>query len=267
MPIGRTIAFAFLPLCILLVAQCTLPDQVVEATRAASEIPPVEDAPQAEATTTKVGLILGNLLILSLYGFPLSIAEGWALADPTKAKKQPKTESPELLEAVETSGKPTPTIGGEVPASSDDWTALLEHLPHWVRKPQGVPARLVAGGCLTVVVVVAGAAAFALYYQFSGQPERVSQILPRFAYWLPFGLLGLVTDVPFQVFDWEDRRVRVFLRLILWWFPRLVIFAFAFDLAILQDLDPATTALAVLAIDGVLAAFFLWLYTSREQIS
>jgi hypothetical protein len=125
---------------------------VVEATGVVA----FEDAPQTEAATTeaKVGLILSNLLILSLYGFPLSIAEGWALADPTKAKKQPKTESPELLEAVETSGEPTPTIGDEVPASSDDWTALLECLPHWVQKPQAVPARLVAGCCLTVVMVV-----------------------------------------------------------------------------------------------------------------
>jgi hypothetical protein len=38
--------------------------------------------------------ILGNLLILALYGFPMSISEAWAWADPTKAKKQPKTESP-----------------------------------------------------------------------------------------------------------------------------------------------------------------------------
>ena len=122
-----------------------------------------------------------------------------------------------------------------------------------------------AGGCLTAVVVVLGAVAFALYYLFSGQPEQVSQILPRFAYWLPFGLLGLVTDIPFQVFYWEDKRRRVLLRLILWWFPRLVIFAFVCNPPILQDLEPATTALVVLAIDGVLAAFFLWLYTSRGR--
>ena len=123
-----------------------------------------------------------------------------------------------------------------------------------------------AGACLTAVVVLLGAVAFALYYHFSGQPEKVSQILPRFAYWLPFGLLGLITDVPFQVFNWEDRRLRVFLRLILWWFPRLVIFAFVFNPPILQDLDPATTALAVLAIDSILASFFLFLHTSREHL-
>lgn len=268
MPVGRTIAIVVLLLCILLVAQGTLPDQVIEATRAAGEISPVEDASQTEATTAKarVGLILGNLLILALYGFPMSIGEGWALADPMKAEKQRKTESSEVLEALETPDKPALTIGSEAPDSVDDWTALLERLPHWVRSPRGVPAGVVAGVCLTAVVALLGANAFAVYYHFSGQPEKISQILPRFAYWLPFGLLGLITDVPFQVFDWEDRRLRVLLRLILWWFPRLVIFAFVFNPPILQGLDPATTALAMLAIDGVLAAFFLWLHASREKI-
>ena len=212
-----------------------------------------------------VGQILGDILILALYGFPLSIAEGWALARPTKAKKQPATELSESLEAVETPAKPTPTSGDEAPVSGNDWTASTGRLADWGPKLQGVPGGLVAGGCLTAVVVVVGAMAFALYYLLSSQPEKVSQILPRFAYWLPFGLLGLVTDVPFQVFNWEDRRLRVFLRLILWWFPRLVIFAFVFNPPFLQDLDPATTALTVLAIDGALAGFFLWLYTRQPQ--
>jgi hypothetical protein len=39
-----------------------------------------------------------------------------------------------------------------------------------------------------------------------------------------------------------------------------------FNPPILQDLDPATTAWTVLAIDGALAAFFLLLHTSREQL-
>jgi hypothetical protein len=163
-------------------------------------------------------------------------------------------------------GRPALATGDEAPGSVDDWTALVGRLPHWMRTPRGLPAGLLAGVALTAVVAGVGAAALALYYIFSGQPDKVSQILPRFAYWLPFGLLGLVTDVPFQVFDWEDRRLRVFLRLILWWFPRLVIFAFAFNLPILQQLDPAKTALAVLAIDGVLVAFFLWLRTTREPL-
>jgi EamA domain-containing membrane protein RarD len=135
-----------------------------------------------------------------------------------------------------------------------------------VQKLPRVPAGLVAGGCLMAVVVVIGAAAFALYYLFSDQPETVSQIVPRFAYWFPFALLGLVTDVPFHVFDWQDRRLRVMLRLILWWMPRLVIVAFMINLPILQDLDPATTALVVLAFDGILAAFFLLLYALRKRI-
>jgi hypothetical protein len=190
----------------------------------ASETAPVEVAPQTGAATTrdKVGLILGNLLILSLWSFPMSIGEGWAFGDL----------------------KP----------------------PRWVKKPHRVAVGLVAGGCLMAVVVVVGVVAFALYYLFSGQPETVNQILPRFAYWFPFALLGLVTDVPFKVFDLEDKRLRVLLRLIIFWFPRLVIVAFMINLPILQDLDPVTTALVVLAIDGVLTAFFLWLYTSREQI-
>ena len=213
-----------------------------------------------------IGQILGDILILALYGFPLSIAEGWAFADPTKAREQPKTALSEPPEAVETPAKPVPTSGDKAPASGDGRTALAVRLPPWVRSPRGIPAGLLAGACLTAVVVLLGAVAFALYYHFSGQPEKVSQILPRFAYWLPFGLLGLITDVPFQAFNWEDRRLRVFLRLILWWFPRIVIFVFVFNPPFLQDLDPATTALAVLAIDGVLAAFFLWLYTSREQL-
>ena len=213
-----------------------------------------------------VGQILGDILILALYGFPLSIAEGWAFADPTKAREQPKTELSESPEAVETPAKPAPTSGDEAPASGDNWTASFGRLSDLGPRLRGVPGGLVAGGCLTVAVVVVGAVAFALYYHFSGQPEKVSQILPRFAYWLPFGLLGLITDVPFQAFNWEDRRLRVFLRLILWWFPRIVIFAFVFNPPILQDLDPATTALAVLAIDGILASFFLFLHTSREQL-
>ena len=224
MLIGRMIAIVFLLLCSLLVAQCTLPTQTspVPAVVAVGEISPVEDSAQTGATTTKVevGLILGNLLILSLWSFPMSIGEGWVLADPTKVKKQPK----------------------------------------------GVAASLVAGGCLMATVVVVGAVAFVLYYLFSGQPEKVSQIVPRFAYWFPFALLGLVTNTPFLVFDWEDRRLRVLLRLIVFWIPRIVIVAFMINLAILQDLDPATTALAVLVIDGVLAAFFWWLYTLRKPM-
>ncbi len=226
MLIGRRIAIIFLLLCILVAAQCTLPTQTspVPVAAAAGEISLVEDAPQTGATTTKdkVGLVLGNLLILSLWSFPMSIGEGWALSVPTP--------------------------------------------PHWIKKSHRVAAGLVAGGCLMAIAVVLGAVAFALYYLFSGQPEKVSQILPRFAYWFPFALLGLVTNTPFYVFDWEDRRLRVLLRLMVFWIPRLVIIAFVINPPILQDLDPATTALVVLAIDGVLAAFFVWLYTSREQI-
>jgi len=110
------------------------------------------------------------------------------------------------------------------------------------------------------------AVAFALYYLFTGQPEEVRQILPRFAYWFPFALLGMVTDTPFQIFYWEDRHLRVLLRLMIWWFPRLIIIAFVSNPPILQGLAPATTALTVLAIDGVLAAFCLGLYTTREQM-
>ena len=116
MLVGRLFAILFLLLCLSLVAQCALPGQVVEATRAASEISPVQDAPQTEGTTTnaRIGLILGNLLILSLYAFPMSIGEEWALADP---KKEPS----DSLEAVE-------TTGNEAPAAVDEWTALLERL-------------------------------------------------------------------------------------------------------------------------------------------
>ena len=205
-----------------------------------------------------ISQIIGDILILALYGFPLSIAEGWVFADPTEAEKQPETESSEALEAGEPLARPGPTNG-------DDGTASLGRLADWGPRLRGIPGGLVAGGCLTVVVVVLGAVAFALYYHLSGQPEKVSQILPGFAYWLPFGLLGLVTDVPFQVFDWQDRRLRVFLRPILWWFPRIVIFAFVFNPPFLRDLDPATTALAVLGIDGALALFFLWLHSRQPR--
>ena len=117
-------------------------------------------------------------------------------------------------------------------------------------------------------VVVVGAVAFALYYLFSDQPENVSQIIPRFTYWFPFAFLGMVTDVPFtfRIFDLENRRKKVLLRLIVWWMPRIVIVAFMLDLPIVRDLDPATTALVVLAIDGVLAAFFAWLHALRKQM-
>ncbi len=243
---------------------------ILPAAVAAGEISPAEDVPQIRATTTKinVGLILGNFLILCLYSFPMSIGEGWALSNPMKAKKQPKTELPEMPEAIETPDKPALTISNEAPASTGDWTVLVERLSLWVQKLPSVVVGLVGGGCLMVAVVLVGAVAFALYYLFNGQPEKVGQILPWFAYWFPFALLGLVTDVPFtfNTFDWADRRQRVLLRLMVWWIPRLVIVAFMINLPILQDLDPATTALAVLVIDGVLAAFFLWLHMSRKQI-
>ena len=207
-----------------------------------------------------IGQIISDIVILALYGFPLSIAEGWVFTDPTGAGKQSAAEPSESLEVAGTPAEPTPTKGG-------DGTASLGPFADWGQRLQGVPGGLVAGGCLTIVVVLLGAVGFALYYHFSGQPEKVSQILPRFAYWLPFGLLGLVTDVPFQVFDWEDRRLRIFLRLILWWFPRLVIFAFVFNPPILRDLDPTTTALTVLVIDGALALFFWGLHNRRRQAS
>jgi hypothetical protein len=89
-------AIVFLLPCILLVAQYAPPTQIaLEPTVVAtSEISSVEDPLQAGATTTKdnVGIILGNLLILCLYSFPMSIGEGWALSDLKKAKKRPRTE-------------------------------------------------------------------------------------------------------------------------------------------------------------------------------
>jgi hypothetical protein len=235
MPPGRIAAILFLLLCALLTVHCLLPGQVVEAAPGVTETTPVKD---------RIRRILGDILILSLYGFPLSIAEGWALAHLTEARQQPAKEAP---------------------APTDDWTAWLECLPRWLREPHRVGRGLVAGGCLTVVVLVVGAAALALFYHSSGQPEQVSQVLPRFAYWLPFGLLGLVTDIPFQVFEWADKRQRVLLRLALWWFPRVVIFAFVFNPPFLRNLDPVTTALTVLAVDAALAAFFLWLHRSRKR--
>ena len=117
-----------------------------------------------------------------------------------------------------------------------------------------------------VGVVALGAAAFARYYLFTGQSDEISQVLPRFAYWFPFALLGMVTEIPFQIIYWEDKYLRVLLRLIIWWFPRLIIVAFVINPPFLQGLDPAKTALTVLAIDGVLAAFCLGLYTAREQM-
>ena len=102
----------------------------------------------------------------------------------------------------------------------------------------------------------------------TSQGNRRSLKIGRwFSYIFMFALLGLVTDIPFEVFDWQDRRMRVLLRLAIWWFPRLVMFAFVANPPVLRDLDPAMTALTVLAIDGLLAAFFLWLHTSRRQTS
>ncbi|HSG15991.1 MAG TPA: hypothetical protein VLE70_06670 [Anaerolineae bacterium] len=184
-----------------------------------------------------VGFILSSLLILSFYAFPMSYAENWAFADPRRARKQPETGS-----------------------------SLSERLPQWMQRLPRVTAGLVAGGCLMVVVVILGALAYALYYHFSGQPEEISQIIPTFAYWFPFALLGMVADIPFQIIYWEDTRLRVLLRLLIWWFPRVVIIAFVINPPILQDLDPAATALTILAIDGVLAAYCVGLYAAREQL-
>ena len=132
-----------------------------------------------------VGLALGNLLILNLWAFPMSIGEGWALAGRKKAKEQPKTESSGSPEVTEAPGQPPETIDDESPAKAGDWTAYLGRLASWVHKIPRFTAGLVGGGCLTAVVVVIGAGAFALYYLLSGQPAKVSQIVPRFAYWLP----------------------------------------------------------------------------------
>jgi hypothetical protein len=263
MLIGRIIAIVFLPFCILLAAQRTLPTQTspVQVDVATGEISPIEDAAQTEATTTNdnVVFILGNLLILSLYAFPMSYAENWAFGDPKKAMHQSKKQSPEL-------DLDTEMPGDEAPASTVEWAKLSKRLPQWTQKYPRAKAGLAAGGCLMVVVVVVGAIAFALYYLISGQPERVSEIIPRFAYWFPFALLGMVADVPFMIIYWEDLRTRVLLRLMIWWFPRLIIIAFVINPPFLQDLDPATTALTVLAIDVVLAAFCLGLYAAREQM-
>jgi hypothetical protein len=270
MLIGRIMAIAFLPLCILLDAQCTLPIQTapVPTDAAASEVSPVGDAPQTEATSTrdKVGVILGNLLILSLYAFPMTYAEAWAFGDPRRAIKQPKKDSSEINTATETPTKPTRTTDEEAPDPKDSRTALSQRLPRRVQELPRAATGLAAGGCLMVGVAIVGAVAFVLYYQFRGQPEKVSEILPRFAYWFPFALLGMVADVPFRIIYWEDRRLRVLLRLVIWWFPRIIIIAFAINPPFLQDLDLAITALAVLAIDGVFAAFCLGLYAAREQM-
>lgn len=72
--------------------------------------------------------------------------------------------------------------------------------------------------------------------------------------------------MPFQIFYWEDSRLRTVLRLVIWWFPRLVIITFVINPPFLQDLNPATTALTLLAVDGVLAAFCLGLYATWEQM-
>ena len=278
MPVARTILIVLLLLGLMLAAHDSLSGPVVTAAQAgdaagASTAPLVSALPggadstvhavhqrETEPSKVSVGLIFGNLLILALYGFPMSIGEGWALADPKEAGKQAETGSPE------TAGKPDQTMTREAPHTTDDWTAYTERLPDWVRNHRGVPAGLVAGVCLTVAFALLGVAAFALYYHFAGQPEKIGGILARFAYWLPFGLLGLVTDVPFQAFDWEDKRLRVVLRLVLWWLPRVAIIAFAIGLPFLQDLDPLTTALVVLAIDGLLVVLFLWLHRSWERI-
>jgi hypothetical protein len=93
------------------------------------------------------------------------------------------------------------------------------------------------------------------YRTNEGTPHE-SEKLTRFS-----GMASMVAGV-----HWEDRHLRVFLLQILWWFPRLGIVAFAIYPPVLQGLDPAITALAVLAIDGVLVACSLWLYSSREWI-
>ena len=270
MLIGRMIAIIILLLCILPVAHRTLPTQTAPAPAAvaASGLSSVEDTTQTEATSTrdKAGFILGSLLIINLYAFPMSFAEEWAFGDPRKVKKRPKHESPESFVSAEASAKPAQTIGDEAPASLVERITSSEFLPQWMRKLPRVKVGLAAGGCLMIVVVIFGAGAFALYYLFSGQPEKVGEIIPRFAYWFPFALLGMVADMPFQIFYWEDSHIRVLLRLIIWWFPRIIIIVFVINPPILQDLDPATTALTVLAIDGVLAAFCLGLYAAREQL-
>jgi hypothetical protein len=213
-----------------------------------------------------LSFIFGSLLILSLYAFHMSFAEEWAFGNPRKARKQSKKGSPEFTEVTEIAAEPTHSVSDEATTSIDNWTTIYQRSPQWVQNLPRVTAGLAAGGCLMVIVVIVGAVAFGLFYLLTDQPDRVSQILPRFAYWFPFALLGMVTNSPFQIVYWEDRRIRVLLRLVIFWFPRLVIIAFVINPSFLGDLDPAITALTVLAIDAVLAAFCLGLYTAREQM-
>lgn len=234
-----------------------------------SDSSPFENTLQTGAATAEnsFGLILGNFLILCLYSFPMSFAENWAISDPQKDKKQSKTESSELLAATETPGKTALTSEGEAPTALDDRKTQSVHPSSWLLGLPRVPAGLAAGGFVMIIAVVLGAVGFALFYISSGQPEKVSEIIPRFAYWFPFAFLGMVTDLPFnfKMFDWENKRLRIFLRLIVWWFPRVIIVAFMFNLPIVRGLDPVTTALVVLAIDGVILAIDLMLYFSRKQ--
>jgi hypothetical protein len=89
--------------------------------------------------------------------------------------------------------------------SPDADTTIISQQTEYTKIGSGMPrfenivishntAGLVGGGCLTAAMVVIGASAFVLYYLLSGQPAKVSQIVPRFAYWLPFALLGLIAE-------------------------------------------------------------------------
>ena len=201
-----------------------------------------------------VGAVLSSILILSLYAFPMSFAETWAFGEPRKIDRR-GAEQP-----VEDESSDNGDLDfGKV------WSGISERLPGRMQNLSRVSAGLTAGGCLMVVVAAAGALVFALFYHFSGRSDMVNQVIPMFAYWFPFALLGMVTDMPFQIVYWEDTRIRVLLRLVIWWFPRVVIFAFVFDPPFLRNLDPASTALTVLAIDALLVAFCLGLYAVREQ--
>ena len=221
-------------------------------------------SPQIESATSEssAGLIFGNFLILCFYSFPMSFAENWALAGQNKAKKRPTADGSELNGNGEASCKMTQRAGGNAPAALKDGKTRDGRSSSWLLGLPPVPAGFAKGGCLMIGVVVLGAIGFALSYLIRDQPEKIDEIIPRFAYWFPFALLGMVTDLPFtfKLFDWENQRLRIILRLIIWWLPRVIIFIFMFNLPIVRELDPLTTALIVLAIDGVIAAL-VWLRT------
>lgn len=222
-------------------------------------------ANQASEQPFAVGGFLANLFIVGLYYIALRIGQGIAIGKQFGEGSWTDRFMRTMQEYAATEGTGAPQA--RTFRQINEAQMAQQTLPDSVQRVQRITGGFLYSGCLLFIFAICGSAAFAAYYFATGNPGQYSQILLRFAYWLPFALLGLVTDMPFRVFDWKNARNRHIARVGLWWIPRIGIVVFMIYPPFLHTLDPVTTDLVVLALAAILAAIFGWAYASQERVT